>query len=51
MAVLEARGGYLYQHRPDLFPHGYLTMEEMSLWAAYTEIRNAEREEMRGKRG
>lgn len=29
------RGGYLYQHRPDVIPHGMLTDEETALWAAY----------------
>lgn len=43
MTLLSARGGYLYQHRPDLFPQGFLTDEELALWAAYYEQRNAER--------
>lgn len=30
-------GGFLYQHRPDVIPHGYVTPEELSLWAAYYE--------------
>jgi hypothetical protein len=42
MQVLEMRGGYLYQHRPDVMPHGYLTDEEVSLWAAYWERRGNE---------
>lgn len=36
------RGGYLYQHRPDLFPQGYLTDEEICLWAAYFDRKAAE---------
>jgi hypothetical protein len=37
------RGGYLYQHRPDIIPQGFLTDEELGLWAAYFERREAER--------
>ncbi len=36
------RGGYLYQHCPDIAPHGYLTPEEVFLWAAFNERRTAE---------
>lgn len=36
------RGGYLFQARPDVIPQGYLTDDEMSLWSAYYERRNAE---------
>lgn len=39
MTLLEARGGYLYQNRPDLFPQGFLTNEELALWSAYYEMR------------
>jgi hypothetical protein len=39
MQMLELRGGYLYQHRPDVVPHGFLSDEELALWAAYYEIR------------
>jgi len=37
MQLIELRGGYLYQHRPDLIPQGFLTHEEVALWAAYYE--------------
>ena len=40
MALLEQRGGYLYQHRPDVIPHGFLCNEEIALWEAYYERRN-----------
>jgi hypothetical protein len=40
MALLARRGGYLYEHRPDLFPQGFLTPAEVSLWAAYYEEHN-----------
>lgn len=43
------RGGYLYQHRPDIVPHGRLTNEELCLWAAYHARR--EREAGGGKAG
>lgn len=29
----------LFELRPDLFPEGYLTDAEMSLWASYFEER------------
>ncbi len=38
------RGGYLYQHRPDLFPQGWLTEEEIALWCAYYEQRERARQ-------
>lgn len=42
MRLLEVRGGFLYEHRPDLIPHGYITDEELSLWAAFYERRGAD---------
>jgi len=39
MRVLDMRGGYLYQHRPDIIPHGYLCDEEIALWVAFNEIK------------
>lgn len=33
--LLGLRGGYLYEHRPDVFPEGYLTSMEIALWARY----------------
>lgn len=39
MQVIEMRGGYLYQHRPDIVPNGYLCDEELALWAAFHELR------------
>lgn len=42
MRLLEMRGGYLHEHRPDLIPQGYLTDEELSLWSAYYERKAAE---------
>jgi len=27
----------MYQHRPDLFPQGWLTQDEIALWAMYYE--------------
>ena len=43
MQLCEMRGGFLYQHRRDLFPHDFLTPEEISLWAAYYERKDAQR--------
>lgn len=37
MQLCELRGGFLYQHRPDLFPQGFLTQQEILLWAEYYE--------------
>ena len=39
MALLDLRGGYLYQHRPDIIPQGFITSEEQALWAAYYDKR------------
>lgn len=32
MTLLYLRGGYLYEHRPDLIPEGCLTACEVALW-------------------
>jgi hypothetical protein len=42
MTLCERRGGFLYQHRPDVIPQGFLTDEELSLWAAYYERKATE---------
>lgn len=39
MSLAEARGGFLYQIRPDVIPQGYLTNEELALWTAYYELK------------
>jgi len=41
MALLELRGGYLHEHRPDLFPQGFLTHEELALWSAHYEMKQS----------
>jgi hypothetical protein len=43
MRLLEMRGGFLHQHRPDVIPQGFMTEEEVSLWAAYYERRDREK--------
>ena len=43
MQLLEMRGGYLYQHRPDVIPQGFLTDEELALWSAYYQRKNSEK--------
>jgi hypothetical protein len=48
MELIELRGGYLYQHRPDVIPQGFLTPEESWLWIAYYNHKNAERGSRRG---
>lgn len=42
MRIAEARGGFLYQTRPDVIPQGWLTDDELSLWVAFYERRAAE---------
>lgn len=42
MRLAEQRGGYLYQHRPDVIPQGFQTDEELALWAAFYERRAAD---------
>lgn len=42
MRLAEQRGGFLYQHRPDVIPQGWQTDEEVALWVAYYEMRAAE---------
>jgi len=42
MRLLEMRGGFLYQHRPDVIPQGFMTDEEIAMWAAYYERKAAE---------
>lgn len=37
MQLIEQRGGFLYMHRPDVIPQGFMTDEELALWAAYFE--------------
>lgn len=43
MRLLELRGGYLYEHRPDIVPYGYLSGEETALWAVYYDEQQAAR--------
>lgn len=43
MRLLEMRGGYLHQHRPDVVPQGFVTDEELALWSAYYERKAAEK--------
>jgi hypothetical protein len=42
MAMIDKRGGFLHEHRPDLFPQGFVTEEEIALWCAYYERRARE---------
>jgi len=41
MQLLDLRGGYLYQHCPDVFPQGRMTLDELALWSAYYEDKSA----------
>lgn len=40
MAILDLKGGYLYQHKPSLFPGGEITGTEMALWELYYHEKN-----------
>lgn len=40
MALLDLRGGFLYQHKPSLFPDGEITEIEMALWELYYHEKN-----------
>ena len=42
MRLLDMRGGYLHEHRPDVITQGYITDEELALWTAYYERKKAE---------
>jgi hypothetical protein len=42
MILIEKRGGFLWQHRPDVIPQGFVTDEEISLWGAFYEMRARE---------
>ena len=42
MQLIERRGGFLYEHRPDVIPQGFQTGEELSLWAVFYEMRAKE---------
>jgi hypothetical protein len=42
MKLLEMRGGFLHEHRPDVIPQGFVTDEELALWTAYYERKAAE---------
>ncbi len=37
LALCHARGRFLFEVRPDVFPEGYLTDTEIELWARYLE--------------
>lgn len=44
MKLIEQRGGFLYEHRPDVIPQGYVTAEELTLWVAYYEAQAAQQQ-------
>jgi len=46
MMLIEKRGGFLYEHRPDVMPFGYLSNEELALWSEY--YARKEREQRHG---
>jgi len=48
MILAHARGRFLYEVRPDVFPQGFLTEHEIELWGKYLDWFNSEGN--RGKR-
>jgi hypothetical protein len=40
LSLAEAKGGYLFQLRPDLFPEGYVTDTELALWGLHYEAKH-----------
>ena len=48
MSLCDARGRMLFEVRPDLFPEGYLTDMELTLWGLFYEER--ERNRRQGRR-
>lgn len=43
MSLIDLRGGYLYQHRPDIFPQGFLTNVEHALWILYYQDKKSKK--------
>lgn len=41
MMLIEQRGGFLHEHRPDVIPQGFMTEQETALWIVYHERRAA----------
>ena len=37
MILAHARGRFLFEIRPDIFPEGFLTEHEIALWARFFE--------------
>jgi len=37
MSLCHARGRFLYEVQPDVFPEGFLTRTELELWARFYE--------------
>jgi len=35
MILLDMRGGFLYEHKPSLFPEGEFTENELALWELF----------------
>lgn len=40
LGLCNLHGRFLFETRPDLFPQGFLTMNEMHLWGRYFEDQN-----------
>jgi len=43
LALCKQHGRFLYEARADLFPQGYLTLDEIELWGRYYESLRKER--------
>ena len=40
MSLLDIRGGFLYEHKPSIFPEGEITETELILWELYYHEKN-----------
>ena len=47
MRLLDVRGGYLYEHRPDIMPYGMRSADELCLWSAYYDRKASEQAQVR----
>lgn len=43
MALLDLRGGFLYEHKPSLFPENEISGTELLLWELYYQQKEARR--------
>ena len=44
MQLADSRNKFLFEIRPDLFPHGYLTDTELEMWELYYQDKQERRD-------